>query len=82
MDRLAEEAVKRYEQKELADLVELSRKRGYAEVQSEGDYEIAVTCLLDDPKSMEAVRVLASVSVRNRLLSFMFPRTKSTVVAA
>ena len=79
MDRLAVEAVRRYERKGLADLVELSRKRGYAEVRSEGDYEIAVTCLLDDPKSNDAVRIVAVVN-RDGLLSFMFPRTKSTVV--
>lgn len=82
MDRLAEETIRRYEQMDLSDLLDLSRRSGYAEAGSKGDYDISVTCLPDDPKKKDAVRILASVNVRSSLLSFMFPRTKSTLVAA
>lgn len=80
MDRLAIETVHRYKRMDLADLVELARTGDYAEVRTEGDYNVSVTCLLDDPKSEAAVQVLVSVNRRASLLSFMFPRTKSVLI--
>ena len=80
MDRLATEALRSYERMDLPDLIALARKDGYAEVRSEGDYSVSVTCLLDDPTSETAVRILASVNRRAGVLSFMFPRTKSVLI--
>lgn len=76
MDRLAGEAVDRYLRMDFAELVGLARAKGYAEVRSEGDYQVSVACLLDDPGREDAVRILASVNRRASRLSFMFPRTK------
>ena len=46
MDRLAMEALRTYEQMDLPDLIALARKDDYAEVRSEGDFSVSVTCLL------------------------------------
>lgn len=80
MDRLATETVHRYERMDFDELLRLAQSGDYAEVRTTGDYAVSVTCLLDDPKSEEVVRILASVNRRDRRLSFMFPRTQDGLV--
>ena len=80
MDRLATETVHRYERMDFEELLKLARSGDYAEVRTIGDYAVSVTCLLDDPKSEEVVRILASVNRRDSRLSCMFPRTKDGLV--
>lgn len=80
MDRLATETVNRYERMDFEELLRLAHSGDYAEVRTTGDYAVSVTCLLDDSKSEEVVRILASVNRRDSQLSFMFPRTKDGLV--
>jgi len=80
MARIAAEAIRRYERMGLSKLVRLARAGDYAEVRTEGGYDVAVTCVLDDSRSEDAVRVLASVNRRSSLLSFMFPYTRAALV--